>query len=1344
MGATAGPPHPASGASALAAPTDTANGDKQAKELGVSSHTDEREDAGNTPGKPDADSGLGPQLQKLQLRLAELELAAERDRLHIAEEPHSILSRIKPGYMTLAGVLSSEEYNEHIRQKYLPPRGPPGSVQLAQAIKTLEIQLVALRKEHDAVCKTWSDRDRLRGMEQEWERARQGLPLKQRKSYKAEALAGGQEENAAHPHVYGIAQLNEVNWQTFIGGLRSDPHKPTFAIDILKGDPLVTWEAPVSLLYNNPGSKRTETHSTTTDEKAKSRKAAAGSKQPEVTGQAPLPERIRINSPHICRILEKIIGHEIATPVVMLRPYKALAYYDEPIRQKLEELQAKFGETKSDTRDGATKDGSKEPAPGGNADPEATDEAGLEGRRDSPEAERPKEDGEAEDDEEVDELTYSSTAYEHLNCLVTFMNERLRAKTEYLSGDSCQTVSFSDIWYLFKPGDEVIDQGRRQVYRVIAISSAPHKVFSPYQRSWDKGARAKEETPVFLSCVYIDFDGTELGPMVRRVRIAKFEGEKAVTALEVYPLRFAEEKKAALEARGRSTAKKADEPTLRDRIINRGRMFLDVTSFKHMHYNGLTLDTRDEVDSHVVVDFEEAFSHAAKTVDKSRNELPRNPWRPDLSILIGDSLDEKFDDDGACNAACCYSMSSMIYNDADAEKKRNADYMTFLKTENGQREPSPTIYPRPLVEIKGQENPLSNEELLIMSYRVFGFVLRNRKWVQLNLDHLSLPEKAFKEDKVKNEARAVVPQEGSTTKGDGSGIDSSLPGASDEQAEDGKTAFGQLVLPPGHKEMVTSLVTQHFRDKASGGNADIVRGKGKGLIILLHGAPGVGKTTTAEGVAEMFEKPLFQMTCGDLGTSASEVEKALESHFSLANRWGCILLLDEADVFLAARKKEDFKRNGLVSVFLRVLEYYAGILFLTTNRVGDFDEAFASRIHISLYYPHLTMENTEAIFNLNFDTIEERFKKAGRKIRIEKEIILARARAHFDNHPNERWNGRQIRNACQTALALAEFRAQGSSHLRVADPDAVVELKVDDLQVVSDAYLQFMNYLNDVRGKDAEMWAKAMKLRAREIDVLLYAGVKDRDPATFAALGKQQEVHPEVRNANATPSSTTRPTSTTPIPPNLSPYLAPAPPPPASPLGGAAAPPPGQHQPPYGQGQSFAQPQHYTYQPSHGYGGYAPSQPRAPQQPTDAAPRQQRKGEPEVAALRATAERQRPQAPGQDVLVDVDAGLELVRGARLGHLLLPELVELVLEEVLRAVVAVDVGLGVHEADFGAADVLHGRPHAAVPLCVADAEHALHPLLVRLSMRECTDHGGRDVAEMHYRQGGGAVYLVYNL
>jgi hypothetical protein len=52
---------------------------------------------------------------------------------------------------------------------------------------------------------------------------------------------------------------------------------------------------------------------------------------------------------------------------------------------------------------------------------------------------------------------------------------------------------------------------------------------------------------------------------------------------------------------------------------------------------------------------------------------------------------------------------------------------------------------------------------------------------------------------------------------------------------------------------------------------------------------------------------------GDLGTTAREVEDSLETHFALASRWGCILLLDEADVFLAKRTPQDFVRNGLVS-----------------------------------------------------------------------------------------------------------------------------------------------------------------------------------------------------------------------------------------------------------------------------------------------------------------------------------------------------------------------------------------------------------------------------------------------
>ncbi|KAF5509982.1 hypothetical protein CGCS363_v002204 [Colletotrichum siamense] len=109
---------------------------------------------------------------------------------------------------------------------------------------------------------------------------------------------------------------------------------------------------------------------------------------------------------------------------------------------------------------------------------------------------------------------------------------------------------------------------------------------------------------------------------------------------------------------------------------------------------------------------------------------------------------------------------------------------------------------------------------------------------------------------------------------------------------------------------------------------DVIEGKGKGLIILLHGGPGTGKTLTAESVAELSEKPLYRVTCGDIGTDPESVEKYLESVLYIGTIWKA----DESDVFLEEREKTDLQRNALVSVFLRVLEYYEGILILTSNR----------------------------------------------------------------------------------------------------------------------------------------------------------------------------------------------------------------------------------------------------------------------------------------------------------------------------------------------------------------------------------------------------------------------------
>jgi len=115
--------------------------------------------------------------------------------------------------------------------------------------------------------------------------------------------------------------------------------------------------------------------------------------------------------------------------------------------------------------------------------------------------------------------------------------------------------------------------------------------------------------------------------------------------------------------------------------------------------------------------------------------------------------------------------------------------------------------------------------------------------------------------------------------------------------------FNDLVIPTNYRQLETT----------ASGHMDLVSGKGNGLIILLHGPPGAGKTSTAETIATYTKRPLYSITCGDIGTTPDEIEKRLQKHFRLANKWGCVLLLDEADVFLAKRDWQSMKRNAAVS-----------------------------------------------------------------------------------------------------------------------------------------------------------------------------------------------------------------------------------------------------------------------------------------------------------------------------------------------------------------------------------------------------------------------------------------------
>jgi SpoVK/Ycf46/Vps4 family AAA+-type ATPase len=163
------------------------------------------------------------------------------------------------------------------------------------------------------------------------------------------------------------------------------------------------------------------------------------------------------------------------------------------------------------------------------------------------------------------------------------------------------------------------------------------------------------------------------------------------------------------------------------------------------------------------------------------------------------------------------------------------------------------------------------------------------------------------------------------------------------------TTISEKLVLPEHLKSIVQMLVEH-KDV---GFKDIVMGKSGGAVVLLAGPPGVGKTLTAEVFAENEQRPLYSVQCSQLGTTASDLEDELLKVFSRAKRWNAVLLLDEADVYVHERGT-DMEQNAIVSVFLRVLEYQMSVMFLTTNRPDDVDDAVASRCLARLIYKHPT------------------------------------------------------------------------------------------------------------------------------------------------------------------------------------------------------------------------------------------------------------------------------------------------------------------------------------------------------------------------------------------------------
>ncbi|MCJ1385544.1 hypothetical protein MMC17_008667 [Xylographa soralifera] len=599
-----------------------------------------------------------------------------------------------------------------------------------------------------------------------------------------------------------------------------------------------------------------------------------------------------------------------------------------------------------------------------------------------------------------DEFEDRRITIKHMRCLIEFIDKYIKPTVVRLENKSYGRIRFADLWYIFRPGEAIYMPLRYSRGPVLFdTASTRQDIFQPrYELMWritgTGGGRQNlsvsqrrrdslEHNPFNINCYYIDFDGRYFVPTTHTFSILPFEGERDILSLEFFPVRFLE----------------AAQDIVKD-YLNKGKMFFDniTESFTHYYYAGPTLTTQpcgcpirngplhlEHVESEVIVDF--------------KMTLIKNPsWRPNPSLWKDPPTYKRELQEG-------YPIR--YWNDHRRAKLRNMEYDNIYDDYNIDEKSSFAIKSNELIFAPLPSSTLSNasmvpeKDFFLLPSRVFAFVLRTRSFAPLSLLLLE----------------PIKPQ---------------IESLHNLQLRDDT-----------FKDIIQALVRTHFIQKdtqqVSDFEYDIVRGKGKGLVILLHGAPGVGKTFTAgksstetfiriiklniylESVAAANGKPLFQITCGDLGLTPREVEQALKEIFRFAQQWSCVLLLDECDIFLSQRSKNDIKRNSLVSVFLRVLEFYTGVLFLTTNRVGVLDDAIKSRITWIAYYPPLDEQQTKKIWKVNLKLLEERNKR----LQVDKKGILKFAKEHFTSSfaNNSMWNGRQIQNAFKVATALAEWDA---------------------------------------------------------------------------------------------------------------------------------------------------------------------------------------------------------------------------------------------------------------------------------------------------------------------------------
>ena len=436
---------------------------------------------------------------------------------------------------------------------------------------------------------------------------------------------------------------------------------------------------------------------------------------------------------------------------------------------------------------------------------------------------------------------------------IKFVEERILPELKRyreVSNSTRLKIRFDDLWYLFRSGDLIFvtqkalakaTEGRIQRLGV-PVENTSHET-SMYQKIWrlngdlvpnadlSPSVEGKSWAKNFAACCYyLDYDGSSYGAVQWLFNIQYFEGEKDIRELDFYPLRFAQ----------------GADDLLRE-ARQYGLMFTEHVSRWHLSYNGWTFVTDpvglpildyfngrerrqkrpEHIEGEVIVDFREAF-----------NSYP--PYKSDF-------LDEEVSPEKQSLSGVIESPHHiMVWSNSSRSRlisKSSEAIMLYDDSERHEYDSASREDPYLRQSTRPKQAP-EGDDLALLPPRVFVYSLRQRKFAPVDVKYLK-----------------PVPEQ--------------------------KDAIQHLQLPDDHRRMVQAAVHSHLRrqriersiESRKGGDdvctQDFISGKGRGLLILLHGEPGVGKTATAEAVAQSTGRPLVPISCSDL-IAGWEVEERLE------------------------------------------------------------------------------------------------------------------------------------------------------------------------------------------------------------------------------------------------------------------------------------------------------------------------------------------------------------------------------------------------------------------------------------------------------------------------------------